>query len=97
MMMDLMRITRELQDEFRFLGIPEPVAIVMSSFEDGMKLLSAAIAGGRLVYDPARGVPNASIVEGENGAVYAMMKVGDLEIRWPAKRFALPSGGWRWG
>jgi hypothetical protein len=95
---DIITVVAELTIGFEALNLPRPEAIVLKTHEDGMSVLCAVMARSEpyMLYSPGK-EPGIRPVEGENGVTYMEIEVYGMKIRWPAKRFAIESGGWRFG
>lgn len=79
---------------FRKDNLSPPEAIILKNHEDGMRFLSA-ISSGNLVY---RAGENASCktVEHPDGSVWMQFTYMNLDIRFPAKKYATEDG-YIWG
>lgn len=96
---DIITVVARLANGFAQIGLPKPEAIVMKTHDDGMRLyreLQGLNHGGVMHYRPGQ-EPGLQPVEGENGAVYMEAEVYGMKIRWPAEKWPMPRGGWRWG
>ncbi len=92
-MADIFEVLATIRNEFLRLGFQPPAAIILQSHDEGMRLLTN-IAQMNLVIDPVGkyGKP----VEHPDGSTWMEIEVMGIKIRWPAKRFAQPGGGYVW-
>lgn len=91
-MSDIIDVIAEISYAFRAANLAPPEAIHLRSHEDGMRFL-ASVAQEQLavmVGDARLGSPK----EMPDSSVWMECKVMDVAVRWPAVKYALPSGGW---
>ena len=81
-------------DDLRALGFDPPKTIILSSHDDGMRLLHEITELKYLTFrlgDLDFGLP----VEAPDGSVWMQIQVYGVEFRWPALRFAEKGGGFK--
>lgn len=78
---------------FVAVNLKPPASINLASREDGMRFLSEVAQTNMLVFpgDSRLG----ALVEMADGAVFMECELMGMKVRWPASRFAMPDGSWR--
>lgn len=92
---DILTAIATTRDAFKRCGLEAPTAILLGSHEEGMRFLSAirqtsswtAIVGSADLGHP---------VMMADGTAWMELQVVDLAIRWPATRYAMQDGSWRY-
>lgn len=82
--------------EFLRVGLQPPDVILLRDDEQGRRLTSMLVSELRdqLVPNPRDVQP--VVVEHPDGSAWMECRVMDVKVRWLARRYALPSGGYRW-
>lgn len=80
---------------FRRAGMESPSAILLHSHDEGMRFLSALRQTS--AWTAVAGSPDLGrLVEMADGSAWMECRVMDIAVRWPAERFAMPDGSWRY-
>lgn len=94
-MSDFIEAIYRIRYEFLKEGLNVPKAIVLSSREEGLKLMNslrAELQGRLMINENTKGGPR--LVEQPNGDVYYCISILGIEIHWPAVKVADRQGGY---
>lgn len=75
-------------------NLKPPTAILLASHDEGMRIVSHLQQGMRWQYtlgDKALGTP----VEMADGSVCMELEIMGMKVRWPANKYAMPDGSWK--
>ena len=92
---DVIDALMQVSYAFKKLNMEVPDAILLKSNEQGLRLLSELHQMSYMIipFDADRG---GSVLEHPDGSVWMEVEVYGMKVRWPAKKLALPQGGYRW-
>ena len=72
-----------------------PTVIILPDHEEGMRLLSYlrdTSTWSVNIGDPRLGMP----IEAADGTTYMEINIVGMKVRWPATKYAMPDGSWKY-
>jgi hypothetical protein len=93
-MKDILDGLAQVRITFQRANLKPPTVILLEDHEEGLRFLSEIRQGGN--WTSVAGSPDlGKVVEMADGSVWMECKVMGIAVRWPANRYAMPDGSWR--